>query len=85
MLDLECRNCQFYYGDCGRHPTDVYGHINYERCSDGNESNWGICAGFSPEANIKDRCMGALSESDIREPLRSIIRDALEKHWNSRQ
>ena len=29
-MKLECKNCKLFKGDCGHHPEDEYGHINYE-------------------------------------------------------
>ena len=51
MEKIECKNCKYFDGDCGKHHIDYHQHINYDIPS---EFCYGEC--FVPSENYIKKC-----------------------------
>lgn len=47
-MDLECKNCAHFKGDCGHHFVDWDNHIHFDIPSEAACDKYGQCNGYEP-------------------------------------
>lgn len=78
-MEIECRNCKLYEGDCGHHFKDGNGHINYDCPSEGCCDRYGQCACYEEKRNEYQIQLEALEGEEVTYLNRKILREALKK------